>query len=83
MHSKSDNIQVMAYDDKNEIIEELFDSLLSRYQIGLETQMRGLDFVSDCVNLLYYKCHKISFKCGGSYINSLEWIKSKNKSKRR
>ena len=53
MHSKSDNIQVMAYDDKNEIIEELFDSLLSRYQIGLETQMRGRDFVSDCVNLLY------------------------------
>ena len=42
MHSKSDNIDVMTYDDpEKEIIEELFESLLSRYQIGLKTQVRG------------------------------------------
>ena len=27
--------------------------------------------------MLYYKCHKINFKCGGSYIDFLEWIKKK------
>ena len=75
VHSKSDNIEVMAFDDENKIIEELFDSLLSRYQIGLETQMRGSDFIFNCVNLFYYKYHKINFKCGGSYIGSLDWIK--------
>ena len=52
-------------------------SLLSRYQTGLETSMRGRDFVFDSVELLYHKCHKINFKCGGSYIDSPNWIKKK------
>ena len=45
----------MTYDNPNEIIEKLFDSHLSKYQISLQIQMRGNDFVFDCVNLLYYK----------------------------
>ena len=60
-----------------EIITELFDSFLSRYQIGLETQMTDSNFIFACVNLLYYKCHKINFKRGGSYIDKKE--KSNNK----
>ena len=44
MHSKSDNIEFMLYDDANEVVNELFESLLSRYQIGLETAMRGSNF---------------------------------------
>ena len=35
------------------------------------------DFIFDSVQMLYYKCHKINFKCGGSYIDFLEWIKKK------
>ena len=45
----------MTYDNPDEIIEKLFDSHLSKYQISLQIQMRGNDFVFDCVNLLYYK----------------------------
>ena len=30
MHSKSDNMEAMAYDNANEVIEEMFESLLSR-----------------------------------------------------
>ena len=41
------------------------NSLFSRDQIGLETRMRGNDFIFDCVNLLYYKSHQINFKGGG------------------
>ena len=37
MHSKSDNIEIMVNDKPDEVIEELFQSLLSRYQIGLRT----------------------------------------------
>ena len=37
MHSKSGNIEIMINDKANEVIEELFQSLHSRYQIGLET----------------------------------------------
>ena len=39
--------------------------------------MRGSEFVFDYIHLLYYKCHKISFNRGGSYIDSLDWIKNK------
>ena len=39
MHSESDNIELMMNDKADKIIEELFQSLLSRYQIGLETLM--------------------------------------------
>ena len=35
MHSKSDNIEFISYDNKNEVVNELFESLFSRYQIGL------------------------------------------------
>ena len=39
--------------------------------------MRGSDFIFDCVHLLYYKCHDINFRQGGSYIDSPYWIKNK------
>ena len=59
--------------------EEPFRSPLSIYQIGLETLMKGSEFVFDCVHLLYYKCHKINLKRGGSYIDTPDWIKNKAK----
>ena len=62
MHSKSKNIEIVINDEPDEVIEELFQSLLFMYQIGLETSLRGSDFIFDCVQLLYYKCHKINFK---------------------
>ena len=52
-------------------------SLLSICQIGLETQMKGSGFILDCINLLYYKFHKINFKRGGSYNDFPDWIKKK------
>ena len=70
-------MEVMAFDDTDQIIEELFDSLLFRYQISLETQMRGSGFIFDCVNVFCQKYHKIDFKHGGSYIDSQDWIKKK------
>ena len=39
--------------------------------------MRGSDFIFDLVQMMYYKCHKIGFKRGGSYIDSPDWIKKK------
>ena len=51
---------------KHEIIEELFESLLQRYEKGLEEKMRGSEFVYGNVNLLHYKLHKISRNRAGS-----------------
>ena len=39
--------------------------------------MRGSDFIFDLAQLMYYKCHKVSFRYSGSYIDSPEWIKKK------
>ena len=77
MHSKSNNIEFMSYDNANEVANELFESLLSRYQAGLERSTRGSDFIFDSVQLLYYECHKINVKRGGSYIDSPDTIKEK------
>ena len=52
MHSKGDNIEIMINDKADEVIEVLFESLFNRYQIGLETSIRGSDFIFDCVYLL-------------------------------
>ena len=70
IHSKSNNIEFMPYDDANEVVDELLKSLLSSYQNGLETSIRGSDFTFDSIQLLYYKCCMINFKHGESYIDS-------------
>ena len=67
----------MTYDNADEGIEKLFESLLSKYQIGLETSMRDSDFIFGCVYSLYYNCQKINFKQGDSYIDSADWTKNK------
>ena len=43
MHLKSGNIEIMINGKADENIEELFQSLLSRYRTGLETSMKGSD----------------------------------------
>ena len=52
MHSKSDNIKVMTYDNTNNVMKGSFDLLFSRYQIGLETSMKGSDFIFDGVTTI-------------------------------
>ena len=39
--------------------------------------MKGSYFIFDSVQLMYYKCQKVSFIHGGSYIDSPDWIKKK------
>ena len=76
MHSESDKIVIIINDETDEVIKNFFDSLKNRYQNNLES-MEGSEFVFDYVQLLYYKCHKISLNRGGSYKDSTVWIKNK------
>ena len=46
MHSKSDNIEIMISDIADEVIEEHLQSLLSRYQVGLETSSMVITYRS-------------------------------------
>ena len=70
MHSKSDDIEAMINGKADEVTENLFEPILNRYQVGLETSVRGSDFIFDCLHSLYYKCHIMNFKYGGLYIDS-------------
>ena len=51
MHTKSDNIEIMSGIKTNDIINELFRSLIKRYQENVETKMRGSEFVFYSVDL--------------------------------
>ena len=53
MHTKSDNVEVMIGNEIDEIIKKLFESLLQRYQEGLEKSMKESEFICDSVDLLY------------------------------
>ena len=77
MHSKTDNLEILIGNETDQIIEGLFDSLLQRYQKGLEESMKGSEFVFDNVDSLYYKLHKISLNRRGSYLDSLQWLRNK------
>ena len=77
MHTRSANEEFMNGSDTDEIIKELFKSLLQRYQENLQEKMKGLDFAFDGVNYLYYDLNKISISKVGSYIDSPKWLKDK------
>ena len=77
MYPKSNNVEIMLGIETDDIINELFESLLRRYQ-ELETTMEEVsNFDFENADLLYYSLHKISLNRGGSYIKSPNWIKIK------
>ena len=77
IRTKSNNVETMMDNETNEIIKELFESFLQRYQNGLEKSMKGSEFVFDRVDALYYDLNKVSLSRGGSYIDSPKWLKDK------
>ena len=77
MYTRSDNVEIMFGDDNDDIIEQLFESLLQKYEENLQNKMEGSDFEFDGVNFLYYDFKKTSINRGGSYIDSPKWLKDK------
>ena len=45
MHTKSDNIEIMNGIDTSDVINELIDSFMKRYQEGLETKTKGSSYI--------------------------------------
>ena len=77
MHTKSNNVKIMTSSETNEIIEDLFESFLQKYQEGLEESMRGSEFVYDSVDVFYYNLNEVRLSRGGSYIDSPKWLENK------
>ena len=64
MYTRSDNIEIMFGDDNDDIIEQLFESLLKKYEENLQNKMRGSEFEFDGVIVLYYDFNKTSINRG-------------------
>ena len=77
MYLNSDNIKFTFYSEVNEVANEFFKPLLSKYQEHLEISKKWSGFIFDSVHLKYCMCHKVNCKRGGSYIDSPDWIKKK------
>ena len=67
MHTKSNNAEIIVGSETNEIIMDLFESFLQKYQEGLEESMTGSEFVYDSDDVLNYNLNKVSLSRGGSY----------------
>ena len=77
MYTRSGNIEIVFGDDNDDIIEQLFESLLQKYDENLQNKMKGSEFEFDGVNFLYYDFNKTTVNRGGSYIDSPKWLKDK------
>lgn len=63
----------MIYDKADQVFGELF----KRYQIWLETSIKGNDFIFDGALLLYCQCYKIKLNRVGSCTDFPDCIKNK------
>ena len=84
MHTKSHNVEIMMGNETDDIIKELFKSLLQKYQEGLKQSIKESKFAFDSIDLFHYHLPKINLKRSGSYVDSPKWPKNKksnNKSK--
>ena len=77
MYTRSDNVEIMFGDDREDIIKQRFESLSQKYEEHLQNNMRGSEFEFDGVNFLYYDFNKTSINKAGSYIVSPKWLKDK------
>ena len=80
IYSKSNNFEIFmggGGGNTKEIIRNLFNSILRRYQGGLHESMRGSEFVFHYAESLNYIFHKVDLKRSESYIETPEWLKNK------
>ena len=77
IYAKNDNTEVMMGSETDEIIEELFESLLQRHLERLEASMKRSEFTFDSVDVLCVNLNKINLNRDGSYINSPKWLQNK------
>ena len=64
MDSKSDNVEITIGNETNDIIKELFKSLLEKHQKKLEKKIKGKKFIFGSVDLLCYSLHKTTLRRG-------------------
>ena len=78
IYSANVPVEILMGSDTDDIIEELFETILQRFEEARETSnKKRSEFIHESVELLYYYFHKIDMKRGESYIESSKWLKNK------
>ena len=77
MYTRSTPEEIITGCETEEIAEKLIMQLLQKYQDNLQNKMKVSDFIFNGINYLYYDLNRITISKGGSYIESLKWLKDK------
>ena len=78
IYSVSKPVEIFMDSDTENLIDTLFNTILSRIQEAMETSNeRESGFTHESVGLLYYHFQRIDIRRGGSYMASPDWISSK------
>ena len=70
LYVKTENVEIMMGSDTDEIIKDLYDSLIQKYEKLIKHSTKHFELMS-------YDINKIIINRVGSYIESPEWLKSK------
>ena len=62
--------------ETDDIINELFESFLQKYQEKLQEKMKDSKIVFASIDLFYYSLYKTRLRRGKSYIESPEWLRN-------
>ena len=74
LYSASKPVEIFMDSNTDDIVDELFDTILQRFQKSRETSnKRGNKFIHEKWKFI----HKIDMKRGESYTDSPEWLKNK------
>ena len=75
IYSASEPVEIFMGSDKENIIDTLFNTIITRIQQAIETSNEtGSGCNHDSVGLSYYHFQRIDIRRGGSYIASPDWI---------
>ena len=78
IYSASKTIEIFMANDADDIIDQLFDTILQIFQEATETSNeRGSEFIHESVASLYYHFQKTVMKTGYSYMKSFKNLRSK------
>ena len=77
LYVKTKNVEIMMGSDTNEIVKELFESIIQKQQELMEYSTKNSGLILEGVELMNYDINKITINRGGSYIESPTWLRNK------
>ena len=77
LYVKTKNVEIMMGSDTDEIVKELFESVIQKYEELIEHSTKNSGLVLQGVELMEYDINKVTINRVGSSIKSPEWLKSK------